>query len=275
LAQKKSKKNITRSTEATQIAREVESDPMKHERGRPKGGTLVHNLPIELRVEVDGQLQSGIPVPAVAAWLVRKGQVDEKGNPKITEAMLYYYREHYVTAYEIVGGEFVSRWMTSLGVRIDPLLTIQTAIAKQIMRVEIGLHDELKRMDKDGKPIPMILPYVGEELDRLDRLTARAFRMMQDMGILPRAPLEVKSTAHSTIQGAMAATITQQGSTPVPPNELQRFEEAVARGFLAMGVDLGAQELPAGEPANAGTTNRDPTEVGTTNQGAAEGGANE
>ena len=275
MGQKKRKDKIAPSTESAQITREVTQDPMTHERGRPKGGTLVHALPVDIRVEVDGQLQSGIPVPAVAAWLIRKGMVDEKGNPRISEAMLYYYRDHYITAFEIVGGEFVARWLSSLGVRIDPLLTIQTAIAKQIARVEIGLKDELKQRDKDGKPIPTVLPYVGDELDRLDRLTARAFRMMMDMGLLPRVPLELKSTAHSTIQGAMAATITQQGSTPVPPSELQRFEEAVARGFLAMGVDLGAQELPAGEPANAGTTNRDPTEVGTTNQGAAEGGANE
>ncbi len=232
------KKPVKRTTLAARITAEVRGDPLRMpmKRGhRPKQTTAIHALPESIRVELDSLLASGVPVPAAAAWLARQpGMTDARGRLLVNEQQLYYYRENYIRQFPIAGGPAVARFMRSLGANVDPLLVLQRTVLIQLARVQLQLTLE----GKTGGAAQQ----TGDELDRLDRLLARMFRMKQDMGIIPRAPQQVEARASVTTHGTLA-TLEMTPGAPVTPQELQQYREALVRGYTDLGVEAAAQEL--------------------------------
>jgi len=203
--------------------------------GPGPGNTAVHRLPLHIRDEVHRRLASRYTVHEVAGWLYQNGFVNEDGSPKITEAMLYYYRERYVGYYEILGEALVSRFLNDMGVRVDPLKVVHRQMTMQMARVMTCLEQE-KTAGKN-------LPHVGEEIDRLDRLAARAFRMMQDLGLLPKAPAEFITTTTAHVRQTITGDMTTHTDIPLTPEQEETFKKIVALGLEAQALKLGRQEL--------------------------------
>jgi hypothetical protein len=238
----KKKPPVNPATASRHITEEVRGDPLRtplaRKRGRPEATTAIHALPVTVRAELDSLLASGVPVPGVAVWLARQpGMLDEQGKCTISEQELYYYRQNYIKKFPIVGGRWAARFLRSLGVKIDPLLTLENAVVVQMARLGMMLKEEQERT--------VTLVQTGEEIDRLDRLSARVHRMKQDLGILPKAPQGPQSTAVFDKSGALQG-VGVMGPVPVTPEGIKQYREALVRGFTALGMDAAAKEIAEG-----------------------------
>lgn len=201
--------------------------------GRLRGTTRVHKLPAPIREECHQRLAARYPLEQVEAWLVRMGYTH------VTVPSLRYYRKTYVKPAKIIGGKLLSRWLTDMGFRIDPLLTMQQVLARQLMRLTLALDEE------EGAGV--VIPQTGEEIERTDMVIGHFYKMLQEIGLMPLPTKHVKTEIAGALDQTVVGAVDVSGEVAFKAGDeeasstLEEFKEALRRGYHQLAQEREAE----------------------------------
>lgn len=156
--------------EAVEEGAEEAWQPPSLDQGRPSGSTKIHDLPENIREEIELRLATRTKLSRVRSWLV------SKGCGHITERMLRYYRDEHMDPKDIVGEPYMTKFLNRLGHRIDALNAQTELVLIQAARLEVALKEE--------KEMGLTIPQVARDIEVLDSLIGRNYRMQQDLELV-------------------------------------------------------------------------------------------
>lgn len=191
-------------------------DPMVPKPGRKRGSTTLHKTltPAHLEEVHERLIWDGLE--SVRAYIAQLGYNDENGECLISIDHLRYYRGRFITKEERMGRKFLGRFLREFRVRLDAVGAQESAVAIQAKRVLEGLKEE--------EVAETTIPQVGQDLDLLDRMIGRLYKMKQEIGLIPQAlPPVQRHQVQADVQAQTQATVDSVVKHRVDPEDAKEI----------------------------------------------------
>lgn len=191
-----------------------ERDPMAPKPGRKKGSTTLHKTltPAHLEEVHERLIWDGLE--SVIAYISQLGYNDpETGECLINIDHLRYYRGRYITKEERMGRQFLGRFLREFRIRLDAIAAQESAVSIQAKRVLEGLAEE--------EEARTTIPQVGQDLDLLDKMIGRLYKMKQEAGLIPQPIPPVQRYKVEADVSQVSAQVQQQVEADVSPDQVK------------------------------------------------------
>lgn len=201
--------------------RKRKRDPMAPRPGRKRGSTRLHQVLLPAHLEEVHERLIWDKLESVQAYIVQMGYIDDEGKPLISINQLKYYRGRFITTEERMGYGRLCQLLAKYRVRLPPIAAQETVISIQLQRIEKGIEEE-----EEAKTT---IPQVGSDLDLIDKMIGRLYKMKQEAGLIPQPLPPVQRHQIQADVSQVTAQVQQQVGPDVPISKvketLSQFKE--------------------------------------------------
>ena len=209
--------------------RRRERDPMAPKPGRKPGSTALHKILSPAHLEEVHEQLTWDKLESVQAYIAQMGYVDKEGKPLISINQLKYYRGRFIKPEERMGYGRLCQLLRKYRVRLPPIAALETALSIQFQRLGQGLKEEEEHKTT--------IPQVGQDLDLLDRMIGRLYKMKQEAGLIPQAlPPIQRHQVQADVQAQTQATVESTVRHRVAPEDAKEIIKLLKKNLKAQAL---------------------------------------